>query len=180
MSTAASLISAKNVAMSSSIPSLWSWILFSSKNRFMKPAWIAIARNASRNVNIARGILATAVMRFMPRPTCRDCGKEFVITVGEHDFLVNHGYENMPVRCRDCRHKRQVNALVTDMRRMGEEPVDTIITSDEPIVPHEDAAEMVPDIDAMPEQVDVAAATEADTRLPKVRKPRLSATNRQR
>lgn len=94
--------------------------------------------------------------------TCRDCGKEFVITVGEHDFLVNHGYENMPVRCRDCRHKRQVNALVTDMRRMGEEPVDTIITSDEPVIPHANAAEMVPDISAMPEQTDIATDN-ADT-----------------
>lgn len=94
--------------------------------------------------------------------TCRDCGKEFVITVGEHDFLVNHGYEHMPVRCRDCRHKRSVNALVTDMRRMGEEPVDTVITTDEPVVPHENAAEMAPDIDAVPEQRTVGGA-DADT-----------------
>lgn len=34
---------------------------------------------------------------------CRDCGAEFVFTVGEQEFYAEKGFENEPVRCRDCR-----------------------------------------------------------------------------
>jgi CxxC-x17-CxxC domain-containing protein len=34
---------------------------------------------------------------------CRDCGKEFVWTASEQEFYQKKGFENEPVRCRDCR-----------------------------------------------------------------------------
>ncbi len=30
---------------------------------------------------------------------CKDCGKEFVFTVGEQEFFKEKGFENDPVRC---------------------------------------------------------------------------------
>ena len=39
--------------------------------------------------------------------TCKDCGKEFVFTVGEQDFFKEKGFENDPVRCPDCRRARK-------------------------------------------------------------------------
>ena len=38
---------------------------------------------------------------------CKDCGKEFVWTAGEQEFYAEKGFENAPVRCRDCREKRR-------------------------------------------------------------------------
>lgn len=42
---------------------------------------------------------------------CRDCGKEFIFTVGEQEFYAEKGFQNEPVRCKDCRvsHKNQRN-----------------------------------------------------------------------
>lgn len=38
---------------------------------------------------------------------CKDCGKEFVFTVGEQEFFKSKGFENDPVRCPDCRRARK-------------------------------------------------------------------------
>ncbi|WP_244833081.1 zinc-ribbon domain-containing protein [Clostridium sp. BJN0001] len=38
---------------------------------------------------------------------CKDCGKEFVFTVGEQEFYKEKGFENDPVRCPECRKKRK-------------------------------------------------------------------------
>ena len=38
---------------------------------------------------------------------CKDCGKEFVFTVGEQEFYKEKGFENDPVRCPDCRRARK-------------------------------------------------------------------------
>ena len=38
---------------------------------------------------------------------CKDCGKEFTFTAGEQEFYKEKGFENDPVRCRDCRGKRR-------------------------------------------------------------------------
>jgi CxxC-x17-CxxC domain-containing protein len=35
--------------------------------------------------------------------TCKDCGKEFVWTVSEQEFYAQKGFDNAPVRCKDCR-----------------------------------------------------------------------------
>ena len=32
---------------------------------------------------------------------CKDCGKEFIFTVGEQEFFKEKGFENDPVRCPD-------------------------------------------------------------------------------
>ncbi len=39
--------------------------------------------------------------------TCVDCGKEFVFTVGEQNYYKEHGLENQPKRCADCRRARK-------------------------------------------------------------------------
>lgn len=39
--------------------------------------------------------------------TCKDCGKEFVFTVGEQEFYKEKGFENSPVRCPECRKARK-------------------------------------------------------------------------
>ncbi|GAA0077916.1 zinc-ribbon domain-containing protein [Clostridium weizhouense] len=38
---------------------------------------------------------------------CKDCGKEFVFTVGEQEFYKEKGFDNEPVRCPDCRRARK-------------------------------------------------------------------------
>ena len=39
--------------------------------------------------------------------TCKDCGEEFVFTVGEQEFFKEKGFENDPVRCPACSSKQQ-------------------------------------------------------------------------
>ena len=39
--------------------------------------------------------------------TCRDCGSEFVFSVGEQEFYKEKGFDNDPVRCPDCRRARK-------------------------------------------------------------------------
>jgi DNA-directed RNA polymerase subunit RPC12/RpoP len=38
---------------------------------------------------------------------CKDCGKEFIFTVGEQEFYKEKGFENEPVRCPECRRSRK-------------------------------------------------------------------------
>lgn len=38
---------------------------------------------------------------------CKDCGKEFLFTVGEQEFYKEKGFENEPVRCPECRKARK-------------------------------------------------------------------------
>ena len=37
---------------------------------------------------------------------CKDCGRSFTITVGEHEFMLMKGHDE-PVRCKGCREKRK-------------------------------------------------------------------------
>ncbi|WP_426348389.1 zinc-ribbon domain-containing protein [Alloiococcus sp. CFN-8] len=39
---------------------------------------------------------------------CKDCGQEFLFTVGEQNFYKEKGFENEPVRCPECRKARKV------------------------------------------------------------------------
>jgi CxxC-x17-CxxC domain-containing protein len=39
--------------------------------------------------------------------TCRDCGNEFVFTVGEQEFYASKGLTNAPGRCPGCRSARR-------------------------------------------------------------------------
>ena len=38
---------------------------------------------------------------------CKDCGQEFVFTAGEQEFYAEKGFQNEPVRCKECRAKRR-------------------------------------------------------------------------
>lgn len=38
---------------------------------------------------------------------CKDCGKEFVFTAGEQEFYKKQGFENEPVRCKECRDAKK-------------------------------------------------------------------------
>lgn len=40
---------------------------------------------------------------------CKDCGKEFIFTVGEQEFYKEKGFENKPVRCKACRDAKKNN-----------------------------------------------------------------------
>ena len=39
--------------------------------------------------------------------TCKDCGKEFIFTVGEQEFYKEKGLDNEPKRCKECRNRRK-------------------------------------------------------------------------
>lgn len=38
---------------------------------------------------------------------CRDCGAEFLFTVGEQEFYKEKGFDSVPVRCAKCRKARK-------------------------------------------------------------------------
>jgi len=40
---------------------------------------------------------------------CKDCGSEFVFTAGEQEFYAEKGFENDPVRCKECRNSRKAD-----------------------------------------------------------------------
>lgn len=42
--------------------------------------------------------------------TCRDCGKQFVFTLGEQTFYAERGF-SPPMRCSDCRAKRKADRM---------------------------------------------------------------------
>ena len=42
---------------------------------------------------------------------CKDCGKEFIFTVGEQEFYKEKGFENDPVRCPECRKARKAQKM---------------------------------------------------------------------
>lgn len=39
--------------------------------------------------------------------TCKDCGAEFVFTVGEQEFYKAKGFDNEPKRCLACRRAKK-------------------------------------------------------------------------
>lgn len=39
---------------------------------------------------------------------CKDCGKEFVFTIGEQEFYKEKGFDNQPVRCPECRRANKM------------------------------------------------------------------------
>ncbi len=38
---------------------------------------------------------------------CKDCGSEFIFTVGEQQFYAEKGFTNEPQRCPSCRKARK-------------------------------------------------------------------------
>jgi CxxC-x17-CxxC domain-containing protein len=47
--------------------------------------------------------------------TCRDCGQPFTWSASEQEFYQSRGFENQPVRCRDCRNRRKADRGVATM-----------------------------------------------------------------
>lgn len=41
---------------------------------------------------------------------CKDCGAEFVWTVGEQEFFAMKGFTNEPTRCLKCRKAKKARA----------------------------------------------------------------------
>ncbi|MBI2846975.1 MAG: zinc-ribbon domain containing protein [Chloroflexi bacterium] len=39
--------------------------------------------------------------------TCKDCGAQFVFTIGEQEFYARHGLQNEPRRCPECRSAKR-------------------------------------------------------------------------
>jgi CxxC-x17-CxxC domain-containing protein len=52
---------------------------------------------------------------------CRDCGEEFVFTVGEQNFYKDRGFQHEPTRCRRCRDEKK--------RQSGGAPAATMSSS---------------------------------------------------
>ncbi len=50
---------------------------------------------------------------------CKDCGQDFNFTAGEQEFYNEKGFENEPVRCRECRDakKREREVLLGGPQR---------------------------------------------------------------
>ena len=38
---------------------------------------------------------------------CKDCGKEFIFSEAEQAFYKEKGFDNDPVRCKDCRKAKK-------------------------------------------------------------------------
>lgn len=51
---------------------------------------------------------------------CKDCGEEFIFTVGEQKFYKEKGLENNPVRCKACRDKKRANNNRNDRPRFND------------------------------------------------------------
>jgi CxxC-x17-CxxC domain-containing protein len=45
--------------------------------------------------------------------SCRDCGQTFIWSASEQEFYQSRGFENQPVRCRDCRARRKNERAAT-------------------------------------------------------------------
>lgn len=41
--------------------------------------------------------------------TCKECGEEFIFSAGEQEFFAEKGFQNVPVRCKACRSKRNTS-----------------------------------------------------------------------
>ncbi len=39
--------------------------------------------------------------------TCRECGRDFVFTIGEQEFYQSRGLQHEPARCPECRASRR-------------------------------------------------------------------------
>lgn len=46
---------------------------------------------------------------------CKDCGNEFVFTVGEQEFYAEKGFQNQPTRCKTCRDDRKNSRRTREM-----------------------------------------------------------------
>lgn len=57
---------------------------------------------------------------------CKECGKEFVFTAGEQEFYAEKGFENEPIRCKDCRDTRKKRMNGNGQRRQNRQMYDAV------------------------------------------------------
>jgi len=57
-----------------------------------------------RRDRTGRGVTSLATDQTL---RCRDCGRDFVFTVGEQEFYASKGLMNTPSRCPECRTARK-------------------------------------------------------------------------
>lgn len=48
---------------------------------------------------------------------CKDCGVDFLFTERDQEFYKEKGYENEPVRCRECRKAKKQQHFSRDRDR---------------------------------------------------------------
>lgn len=60
--------------------------------------------------------------------SCKDCGKDFIFSAGEQEFYAEKGFENEPVRCRDCRDKKRRNR--DDVGERGARQMFTVVCAE--------------------------------------------------
>lgn len=48
---------------------------------------------------------------------CKDCGKEFIFTAGEQEFYAEKGFQNEPLRCKECRDARKASRGTSNGQR---------------------------------------------------------------
>lgn len=46
---------------------------------------------------------------------CKECGQEFIFTVGEQQFYAEKGFQNEPQRCKACRNKREQSSAKKEL-----------------------------------------------------------------
>ena len=72
---------------------------------------------------------------------CKDCGQDFVFTAGEQEFYAEKGFQNVPLRCKDCRSAKK--QAIRESREMhvatcaecgGEAKVPFVPKNDRPIL----------------------------------------------
>ncbi len=41
---------------------------------------------------------------------CKDCGTDFIFSAGEQEFFEQKGFDNEPIRCKECRDKKKADS----------------------------------------------------------------------
>lgn len=60
---------------------------------------------------------------------CKGCGREFTFTAGEQEFYKKKGFNNAPLRCKDCRNSRKASASRSNDRK-GEITLYDVVCAD--------------------------------------------------
>jgi len=53
---------------------------------------------------------------------CKECGQQFVFTVGEQEFYAQKGFQNEPARCATCRRARKKERSLTGVQFRERQP----------------------------------------------------------
>src|SRR5262245_41982878 len=70
---------------------------------------LAFPSDDSAGPATSRGINGSVALTTDETLVCRDCGQEFVFSVGEQECVASRGLVNKPTRCPSCRAARRAN-----------------------------------------------------------------------